>query len=435
MIDVFDEPGCGVGELAGRQIRAGQIRGDETIHIGPLMDDDRRLVGIGGDGGVDQIEPIDDNASGRTAVADEVVMVDDAGPEIIADVEEQAVASGELGGGDAPLIDEVEADSAWIQERPAVRPDARHRGRRRLAGQTGGEVITEFRRAHVAILRVLRHGPPADGVDRLELRIDRRQRLRLVRADPLGKRREILRLERPPAGDQFVENDSEREDVGANAQRNAARIDLLGGHVMRRAVELAASGQPATCRTQTNRQAEVDEDGRQVGAELDVRRLEIAMDPAAVVIGAEDARDLPHDLDPVARRPIEASKFGERSPLDVLHRKKGSAVVGGSVLVDSAESRSVLEERPDSGLGEERLAELRHGRELGTRNLERHLAMEHRIGGQVDDSVAAATEETLDQVFADAKKRGEVVHSGLAQRNEPSGVVNRIRCCDSSRRY
>ena len=118
---------------------------------------------------------------------------------------------------------------------------------------------------------------------------------------------EVLPLERALPGEQLVEHETERVDVAARGHLAAG--ELLGRHVGRRAGAQRFAGDAG--------QAEVGDPDLAAAVEHDVRRLEIAMDDAAIVRRGEAGADLPRDLerrDPAGKRPMRRSSDARSSP-------------------------------------------------------------------------------------------------------------------------
>ena len=144
------------------------------------------------------------------------------------------------------------------------------------------------------------------------------------------------RLERRPAGEQFVEDGAQRVDVDGGAGRLAAR--LLGGHVVGRADEVAGLRQRAGRRgvSQEFRQAEVGDlgdvgqaaslfrDHRQAGSlsygsQQNVPRLQIAMDNSVLVRDMDGAGQCFHQARCVAGgKRLAGQLLAQASPGDVL---------------------------------------------------------------------------------------------------------------------
>ena len=137
-------------------------------------------------------------------------------------------------------------------------------------------------------------------------------------------------VERALAGEELVEDEAERVDVAA--RRDLAAGELLGRHVGRRAGADRFTGDAG--------EAEVGDADLAAAVEHDVRRLEIAMDDAALVRGGESGADLPRDLERAIFR--EAADAAEQRreilAVHVLHRQERVAVDLADV-VDAADVR------------------------------------------------------------------------------------------------
>src|SRR6185503_1502002 len=108
----------------------------------------------------------------------------------------------------------------------------------------------------------------------------RRDTVLLALRDQLGER---LPLEGPATGEELVEDEAERVDVAA--RRDLAAGELLGRHVGRRARAQRLARRPG--------EAEVGDPDLAAAVEHDVRRLQIAVDDAAVVRRGESRANLP----------------------------------------------------------------------------------------------------------------------------------------------
>ena len=102
----------------------------------------------------------------------------------------------------------------------------------------------------------------------------------------------------------FVQGDAERVDVGARVDAAVAAAQPLGRGVDRRAGELAAGDVEVALQ----RQAEVGEHRRAVGAQQDVRWLDVAVHEAGAVHFAEGSRDADGD----AHEPLDRAARTER---------------------------------------------------------------------------------------------------------------------------
>ena len=123
----------------------------------------------------------------------------------------------------------------------------------------------------------------------------------------------VAALERAPAGEELVEHEAERVDVAP--RRDLAAGELLGRHVGRRAGA-------QRLRRPTRRQAEVGDADPAAAVEHDVRRLQIAMEHAAVVRGGESRADLPRELERALLR--ESGRCGAAATRDLRRRRTPS---------------------------------------------------------------------------------------------------------------
>ena len=133
---------------------------------------------------------------------------------------------------------------------------------------------------------------------------------------------DVPALERALAGEELVEHEAERVEVGLH--REFAAVELLGRHVLRRAgLRFAAddAGRRAG-------EAEVGDLRAAAAVDHDVGGFQIAMEHALVVRRRQARAELPRDLDGfVFRQPADAAEQ-RREILAVheLHRKKVASV-------------------------------------------------------------------------------------------------------------
>ncbi len=198
----------------------------------------------------------------------------------------------------------------------------------------------------------------------------------------------------------FVEHAAERVDVGAAVDVLAG--DLLGRDVVDRPHEVTVVADPGLVR-EPLREAEVGQVGV-VGAvepgadvEQDIGRLDVAVDEAARVGGVEGTRNLGEDRDRLRRleRAVPQPLL-EVASLDVAHRDEEQlAELAG--LVDRDDVR-VVDRGRELRLAQEAVAERFVLGEVGGEELERDVALQALVLGQVDDAHAAAAEQGLDAV-------------------------------------
>ncbi len=171
------------------------------------------------------------------------------------------------------------------------------------------------------------------------------------RAHDVGRR---VAVEGPVPRQQLVEHRAEREDVGAGV--GVLPADLLGGHVADGA-EHGSGLRAARLRRRRGQrggrlgprelgQAEVEDLDAAVVRHEDVLGLEIAVDDALLVRGAEAAGDLERVVDGLARRDRAAGELlAQGRSLEQLRDDVRRAVVRADV-VDRHDVRMVEARRP-----------------------------------------------------------------------------------------
>ena len=92
----------------------------------------------------------------------------------------------------------------------------------------------------------------------------------------------------------FVEHDAERVNVDASVHLVGRQFELLRGHVRGRADDRAHEGLAVIGCIETGQSsdAEVDDAGMTIGADQQIRGLEVAVDDAAVVAMLQTVADL-----------------------------------------------------------------------------------------------------------------------------------------------
>ena len=204
--------------------------------------------------------------------------------------------------------------------------------------------------------------------------------------------------ERRHAGQPLVEHGPERVHVGPRGDVAEAALDLLGGHVLGRAEDLAAPGQPRVLPAQV-RQPEVRDLGLPLGGEEDVGGLQVAVDDPAFVGRLDAAGHLLEDL----RRRRPQGPAG-----DELHDE----VVGPGV--EDADHVRVRELRHDLGLATEPSAPLVVGGPVFREELHGDVAAERAVERSVDDGHSASPQH-LDQAIA----IGDGRRTALPARSKP----------------
>ena len=180
--------------------------------------------------------------------------------------------------------------------------------------------------------------------------------------------------ERRPPAERLIEDAAEGPDVGAAVEREAAQ--LLGAHVARRPEDNVPVAQRRRWRVgdvaharavgEHLRDAEVEDLHAALGRDLDVGRLQIAMDDAALVRRLERQRDLMDDR----QRLIERQRAGDEPHAERFARHQ--LHLDDAALLDLAEAeqhrdvrmierrqhaRFALEARPPIEIRQERVVQ------------------------------------------------------------------------------
>ena len=220
-----------------------------------------------------------------------------------------------------------------------------------------------------------------------------------------------LAVERDAAGEQLVEDDPGRVEVGGLVDRGTAR--LLGREVLRGADDRAGLGHLA--RRAGARDPEVHHLDAALAVDDHVVRLDVAVDDPVPVREAQRREDLARvvDRDPERRRAARDEQLLQRPPLDVLHRDVVRPL-GLAAVVDRDDARM----REPGGvlrLAAEALDELLVAGVPVVEDLDRDAAAELLVGGEVDvrhparaelpDDQVAPVEEAVDEVVARGHKR------------------------------
>ena len=199
----------------------------------------------------------------------------------------------------------------------------------------------------------------------------------------------VLALERHVAGEHLEEHDAQRVEVGLAGDGAAER--LLGRDVVGRAEHAAVGGQALL--VQRAGDPEVRDLRRALLVDEHVLRLDVAVDDLALVRGAERARDLDRVGDRLGDRQarVAADALLERLALDVLEDDVRRRMVRVALLagVDDADDVRVVELRDRARLAAEALELVGVAGDLAVHELDRDLALEHRVEGAVHRRHAA----------------------------------------------
>ena len=143
--------------------------------------------------------------------------------------------------------------------------------------------------------------------------------------------------------------------------------------------------------------------------EQDVRRLDVAVDEPTLVCLVERSRDLGDDRRGARRieRAFARDELAQVLAVHVAHRQiQGALVLAG--LVDRDDVR-VVERGGDPRLALEASAETWVLGQLGRDELERDVAVELLLVGEVDDAHAATADQPLDLASCDLRARAGLV--------------------------
>ena len=217
--------------------------------------------------------------------------------------------------------------------------------------------------------------------------------------DALDRADGAVGLERPAAGEHLVEDDAQREEVGAAV--GALAPQLFRRHVAHRAHQ---GGGPSRLRPPRQRavqrgQAEVEDLHPAVDADEDVLRLEIAVHDAAGVSGGEPSGNLERDLQGGRERQrAGAEPRPQRFALEAFGDEvRGAAVVAHVIHRDDI---GVIEGAGGPGFVVQRREALAVGR-MRQQQLDRHVASDPLVPGAPHFAGAAGAEPALDRVRPD----------------------------------
>jgi hypothetical protein len=267
-------------------------------------------------------------------------------------------------------------------------------GRRRAARRDRRELRRDLRHRRESLAarasEATRHDRGEPGV---EIRLARQGIGR--RLDQAGRRDRDHRLAVPRrrAGHELVEQRAERVDVGALVDVGGA-LDLLRRHVRRRADEAADGLRGIGARA---RDPEIGHHDPPVAREQHVLRLEVAVDHAGGVrgadAGADRARDREHagDGQRLARDPR-----GERFAVDELHGQHAFAVEVAEIV--DARDVGMRDPARELDLAAEPLERPRRSRQLGPQDLERDRLVELEVARLVDVAHSAGAQQPDDLV-------------------------------------
>ena len=306
--------------------------------------------------------------------------------------------------GGRPHFDGCRVTAAWRIQR--IHPLAVHRQ-------------IEDHLAHVLIAFIARLGEPAlDDANELGRKrgVDLLQRLRDFLEDLVERCREGLRLERAASAQQLVQNHRRRKDVCAMI--DTLPTDLFGRHVVDGAHHHVAARQ---LRRDEAGQAEVEDFDRAAVGDVNVCRLDVAMDDAVLVGVVEPLADFRRDLDlaPQAYSLRSRHPREEILSLQVLHGEIRLSLVLAEIV--NGNDVSVRQLAGGSRLAEEPFAQLRVLIDRDRNHLDGDDPFEERVAGAIHDPHATLAEFFDDLIPADTL---HVERAPPAARAERRGVLN-----------
>ena len=227
-----------------------------------------------------------------------------------------------------------------------------------------------------------------------------------------------LPAENALAGQELVEDAAERPDVGSLVHRLAAR--LLGAHELRGAEDDAGLRAVADerrrqrevrlgtgrLRIESLREAEVEDLDPPVRGDLDVGRLQVPVDDAAIVRRLERLGDLTRDLERlVERKSAVRQPVRERLSRHELHHDEPRAF-RFLQAVDRGD-RGVVQGGEHPGLALEPRQALRVAGELLGEGLDRDLPAQPVVVGAIDLSHSAGPERAQNRIDPELRARRE----------------------------
>ena len=197
-------------------------------------------------------------------------------------------------------------------------------------------------------------------------------------------------------GEQLVEHRPQREDVRAGI--GFLSPHLLGGHVVRRAHDGAGGGHLGGAEAG---EAEVHDLHLPARLDVDVPRLQVAVDDLLGVGVGEPVADLLHEVELLAevRDGTRVDDLAEIRPLEQLHGHVDTAVL--LPQVEDGDDVGMVEARRGLGLTQEALAGIALCGGAARDRLDRDEAVEQGIVGLEDLAHRALADLADDLVFAD----------------------------------
>jgi hypothetical protein len=234
---------------------------------------------------------------------------------------------------------------------------------------------------------------------------------------------EGLRVEGPLAREHLEENQAERVEVGFDGWGAAG--EQLRRHVLRSAGTRRGDVACGDC------QPEIGDADVSIAVDHHVRRLQVAVQDAALVSGGDAGAQLTRDLDGfVLREPSNAAQQRcEVLAVDVFHREEPSALV----LAEIVETADVLVRHlaRDAQLGVELREPIGIGADACGQKLQRDRLIERQVVGAIDLAHAAAPKKRDEPVPArDDRARRPWHGRARGQRRRPGRPRHGARGCD-----
>jgi hypothetical protein len=263
--------------------------------------------------------------------------------------------------------------------------------------EPGGERIAQLGGAGIALRRVERAGTQDDAA---QLRVDgrpgrRRGQYDRFGGDPVEQILDRAAVEDAPAGKDFEQHQSGAEHVRLRADTLLG--DVFGREVGRRPRQLRgfAAG-ILRGGVDADGDAEIGQSRCAVtGIDEDVRGLEVAVDDALGMGLGEHVGDLAHERDGLdgRQRPVGAQDVGQTAALDPLEDE-----VGIAVLLAGIEDRHHVG-MTETASGARLVEQLGIACGIGMREvqrLDRHLALQLRIPGEIDNALRSPSQFAAD---------------------------------------
>ena len=313
----------------------------------------------------------------------------------------------------------------------------RRRGRRRRGlgfrrDRIGVEPLAQLARERAgraeALLGILGHRPRHDVGERLRHGlVDLAGERRFVREHGVGDFLQGLALERLDVGQQLVENDAEREHVGAAI--GGLALHLLGSHVVGRAG--AGHGVAAFVAMGDAGDAEIEHARLRAADHEDVGRLDVAMDHALRMGKGQRVGDPAHDQRRLRRRgaPAFAAQLAQVAALQQLHRDVGAVVADAGVehgddvrVAQPAGGARLVDEERVEGLALFLV-------DLDVERLDGDQPRQQRVVRREHRAEAAAAELVLERIAADvADRRHRLIGRRRHQAREAGDRWRGCRC-------